>query len=110
MPSHLLRTLFTLSFGFTAWILATQHAAAQAQGPQCGPRAEVLQALGNTYGEARRAIGIAGQNNVMEMFSNPDTGTWTVTATNPNGLTCLIASGSSFEAVDEPAPAKGAPT
>lgn len=119
MSPHLTKTFFTLSFGFAALIFAVQHAQGQtppaqahpAQTPptQCAPRADVLQALGSKYGEARRAIGIAGQSNVMELFANPTTGTWTITATAPNGLMCLLASGSNLEFVTDPAPAKGSP-
>ena len=114
MSPHLSKTLFTLSFGFAALIFAVQHAHGQTPLPQtpssqCAPRADVLQALGSKYGEARRAIGIAGQTNVMELFANPETGTWTITATAPNGSMCLLASGSNLEFVTDPAPAKGSP-
>lgn len=107
MPTNLQTHLFALSFGFVLLILATQNA--QAQSAQCAPRPEVLTALATKYGEARRGIGIAGQNAVMELFVNPVTGTWTITATSPEGKTCLIASGSNFEGISDPAPAKGSP-
>ena len=108
MPTNLQMRLFGLSFGFALLILATQNAHAQAA--QCAPRADVLTALATKYGEARRGIGIAGQNAVMELFVNPSTGTWTIISTSPDGKTCLIASGSNFEATSDPAPAKGSPT
>lgn len=112
LPPHLQNTLFTLSFGFAALVVATQNAfaqspPAQAVASQCGPREAVLMALAERYGEGRRAIGLAGQNHVMEMFTNAETGTWTITATTPAGVMCLIASGTGYEAVDTPAPAKG---
>ena len=94
MPDPLQKRLFVLSFGFALLIFATQNA--QAQTPQCAPRPDVLAALATQYGEARRGIGIAGQNVVMELFVNPSTGTWTFVATSPDGKTCLIASGSNF--------------
>ena len=107
MPSHLQTRLFALSFGFALLIFATQNAHAQVA--QCAPRTDVLTALATKYGEARRGIGIAGQNAVMELFVNPSTGTWTIIATTPDGKTCLIASGSNFEGTSDPAPAKGSP-
>lgn len=109
------KSLFTLSFGFALLILATQHSFAQPAGraqnaaSQCAPRAAVLAALAQQFSEARRAIGIAGNGLVMEMFVNEGARTWTMTATRPDGITCLIASGSSYEAVLDPAPARGDP-
>lgn len=107
MTNPLQKRLFALSFGFALLIFATQNAHAQAA--QCGPRPDVLSALATKYGEARRGIGIAGQNAVVELFVNPSTGTWTIIATSPDGKTCLIASGSNFEGTSDPAPAKGIP-
>lgn len=107
MPNPLQKHLFALSFGFALLMFAAQNAFAQPS--QCAPRPDVLAALATKYGEARRAIGIAGQTSVMELFVNPSTGTWTIIATSPDGTTCLIASGGSFEMTDDPAPAKGSP-
>jgi len=107
MLTPLQKRLFALSFGFALLIFATQNA--HAQSAQCAPRPDVLAALATKYGEARRGIGIAGQNAMMELFVNPSTGTWTIIATTPDGKTCLIASGSNFEMARDPAPAKGSP-
>lgn len=114
MQPQMLRSMCALSFGFILLILAYQNAHAQTAGAQsvngqCAPRAAVLNALGTKYAEARRAVGMAGQNTVMELFVNPATRSWTITATSPSGVTCLVASGSHFEAVNDPAPAKGSP-
>ncbi len=90
------KMMFGLSFGFAALILATQNAFAAAN---CAERSVVLTELGGKYQETRRAIGIAGNNVVMEMFASADTGTWTLTITTPDGLTCLVASGNGYEAL-----------
>lgn len=98
--------MLALSLGFGALILVT-HAAQAA--PQCGPRADVLAMLATKYGETRRSVGIAANNMVMEMFASTESRSWTVTATTPDGNTCLVASGQSFEMVEEELPAKGDP-
>ena len=100
------RTYFALSLGFAGLILATQasHAA-----PQCGQRTTVLAQLAERYGELRRGMGLAANNGVMELFASGDSGSWTITVTLPNGMTCLVASGEGFEAISEELPAKGAP-
>lgn len=86
-----------LSFGFGALVLATSHAFAQPLG-NCGDRAGILAHLAETYGETRHSIGLAANNSVMETFASATTGTWTITVTSPEGTTCLVASGQSFEA------------
>ena len=98
--------LFALSLGFGALILMTQagHSA-----PQCGPRAAVLEQLADRYGESRRSVGIAANNMVMELFANAESQSWTITVTTPQGQTCLVASGTGFEALTDPLPAKGKP-
>jgi hypothetical protein len=77
---------------------------AAAQEPQCATRAEVLALLAETYGESPRAIGIAGQAAIMEVFASAASGTWSITITLPDGQMCLVASGSNFEAVAAPIP------
>ncbi len=86
-------------------LLAVSAAAAAAQSArQCGPRDAVLAVLGDRYGESRQAIGLGANNQVVEVFASDETGTWTITVTAPSGLTCLIASGESYETLSEAAP------
>ena len=98
--------LFALSLGFAGMILAAQAAFAQS-GPSCGIRASVVERLAATYGETRRSIGLASGNAVIELFASDATGTWTITATLPDGRTCLMASGQHYEAVVEALPPEG---
>jgi hypothetical protein len=100
------KSLFALSFGFAVVIAATQagHAA-----PQCAERTSVLAQLAGKFGETRRAIGLSASNTVMEMHASDASGSWTITVTLPNGMTCLVASGQGYEAVVEELPANGAP-
>ena len=96
------RMLLGLSFGFVALIAATQ--AAQSQSQPCAPRDRVLEQLGSVYGETRRGAGLAGAQAMVELFASDATGTWTVTVTLPDGNTCLVASGTDWQAMDEPLP------
>ncbi|OYY81938.1 MAG: hypothetical protein B7Y33_00790 [Hydrogenophilales bacterium 16-62-9] len=99
------RTMLALSLGFGGVILATQIAHSS---PQCGPRDVVTTLLAERYGETRRALGLAGEAAVMELFASDDTGTWTITLTTPDGQMCLMASGAGYEALTEALPAAGA--
>ncbi len=98
-----------LSLGVGAMILATGHAFAQQR--NCADRARVIERLATAYGESRQSIGLGANNSVIEVFASTDTGTWTITVTTPEGLTCLVASGQAFETLtEELKPAKGSPT
>ena len=101
-----MKLMFAMSFGFVALILATQNAFAA---PNCAERSFVLDELSTKYRETRRAIGLAANNTMMEMFAATDTGTWTLTVTMPNGTTCLVASGNGYEAIAEDLPHPGDP-
>ena len=70
-----------------------------------GPRQVVVERLQGHYGETRQSIGMATQGRVVEVFASAKSGTWTITVTLPNGMTCLVASGQAFETLTEaPAP------
>jgi hypothetical protein len=88
---------FALSLGFGGVILATQIAFSA---PQCDGRDTVTAVLTDRYGETRRALGLAGETAVMELFASDATGTWSITMTLPDGQMCLMASGAGFEALD----------
>lgn len=100
------RELCVLSLGFAGLIYSS--VAGSAAGPQCAKRDAVVAQLSQNYGESRRSIGIAANNTVMETFASAK-GSWTITVTMPDGITCLVASGQGFEALVEDLPAKGAP-
>jgi hypothetical protein len=96
--------LFALSLGFGGVILATQIAHSN---PQCDGREAVLALLADRYGETRRALGIAGDAAVMELFASDTTGTWSITMSLPDGRMCLMASGDGYDAVTEGAAGRG---
>ena len=98
------RTLFALSLGFAALLLTPglAHAA------QCAPHDKVSADLAQQFGEQPSSMGLAQDNTVMELYASA-TGSWTLTATLPSGLTCLVAAGQNFETVTQTQAAKGDP-
>ena len=86
-----------------AGTLAPLDAAAQ-QPRNCAPRAVVIERLATGYGETRQSIGLGAQGAVVEVFASIETGTWTILVTTPGGMTCLAASGQSFESLSETLP------
>ena len=100
--------VFGLSLGFVAVLMAADIAGAQTR--NCAERSIVMDRLETGYGETRRSVGLAGNNGIIELHASDETGSWTITVTHPNGITCLVAAGTSFEDVDEELPASlGAP-
>ena len=89
-----------LAVAVTAMALSTTAVPAAAQGQSmCAQRAQVVGMLASRYGESVRGMGLANQNRVIEIFASEETGTWTITMTMPNGMTCLMASGRHYETV-----------
>uniref|UniRef100_A0AAU7VGI1 Lipoprotein n=1 Tax=Dinoroseobacter phage vB_DshS_R26L TaxID=3161158 RepID=A0AAU7VGI1_9CAUD len=81
-----------------------------AQG-NCAPRDMVVERLNEKYSETRQSIGLAANNAVVETWASLESGTWTITVTTANGMTCLVASGQAFETVTEELPVtEGDPT
>lgn len=80
---------------------------AAAQNRNCGPRAAVIDRLAQGYGETRQSMGLGANNAVIEVFASDETGSWSITVTQPNGVTCLVASGQGFEEMVEALPPKG---
>lgn len=87
--------------GMTAIALALSISVAgttaQAQQRPCGERDQIVQRLGNKYGEARTSRGLSHNNGMVEVYTSEETGTWTILITLPSGETCLVAAGDFWE-------------
>jgi hypothetical protein len=91
MTRHILGACLAL-----ATLVAANPATAQSPGP-CAQRQHVIARLAAAYGETRQSIGLGANSQVVEVFASLETGTWTIIVTNPDGLTCLVASGQAYE-------------
>lgn len=87
--------------------LASMSGPGLAQGATCAPRDVVVQRLAEAYGETRRSMGLAAQGAVVEVFASDASGSWTITVTRTDSLTCLIAAGQAFESMADALPAPG---
>ena len=96
---------------FVAGFAILAASGVQAQGARnCGPRDAIVKHLETRFGESRQAMGLAGTTGVMEVYASDETGSWTITLTMPNGMTCLMASGRAYETLAEALePARGEP-
>ncbi|MCH7943365.1 MAG: hypothetical protein IIB67_09060 [Proteobacteria bacterium] len=62
----------------------------------CGERDKFTNKLENTYAERPIAMGLTEKGAVLEVFAS-QRGSWTFLITLPSGLTCVVASGQSWE-------------
>lgn len=84
--------------------LPLSPAAVQAQSPNgvpCADRGMATTQLHELYGERRVGYGLAANGSVIELFAAPN-GSFTLFATLPHGVSCLIATGQSWEPAPEP--------
>jgi hypothetical protein len=72
---------------------------AEASATPCSTRAEVLTQLAAQYKETPAAVGLASNGGLIEVLTNGDGATWTIIITMPNGATCLVAAGESWQPV-----------
>ena len=70
---------------------------AYAQQSRCGPRDQVFEVLREKYSEKPTFEGIAENGSMFIVFASPTTGTWTGVAIRPNGMACLIITGTNFQ-------------
>ena len=75
-------------------VLSSQPAAADAV---CGKRADLLSHLSGRWSEAPVAMGLKDDGSVLEIVASADGSTWTVLITQPNGASCVVATGERWE-------------
>ncbi len=92
------RHLMMLMMGVSALMLAATQI--QAAPRNCGPHDAVTSHLAAKYAERREMVGLASNNMMMELYV-ADSGTWTLIVTRPDGITCLVASGTDAELVSD---------
>lgn len=62
----------------------------------CGERQHLVSHLGRAYSEAPSNLGLAATGDLLEVLTS-ESGTWTILITQPNGVTCVVAAGESWE-------------
>ncbi|MFB9148666.1 hypothetical protein [Roseovarius ramblicola] len=95
------------NLGLTTALASLLAAPAAAQSGRCAPRETVVQRLAEAYGETRQSMGLGANNAVVEVFASAASGSWTITVTGTNGITCLVAAGQGYEAVADSLPKPG---
>lgn len=86
----------------TGALVALTATAAGAQ--NCADRDMVATRLVDGFGEYVQGGGVAANHLYLEVWANTETGTWTITMTTPDNLTCVMASGQHYEGPREREP------
>ncbi|MCW8916642.1 MAG: hypothetical protein OQK24_12440 [Magnetovibrio sp.] len=94
-------SLGNLATGLTVFIglaLMTPQMALAQGASTCAQRDKVVTALSNAYNESPVSIGLTEEGSVIEVMASTD-GTFTIVVTHPNGLTCPLAAGKAWQAI-----------
>ena len=87
----------TIALG-TGLALLSSTAAAQSQ---CNDRDKVLGLLAQKYKEAPVASGVTNNGGLVEVLTDTKGGTWTIIVTTPQGVSCLVAAGEGWRAMEQ---------
>lgn len=100
---------FAMACLFLALLLALMYVIATPANTQvsptqnpCGPTKQMTDMLKAQFGETPAFAGLTDANSPVLIFTNTETGTFTVTIRRPGGVTCLLTAGNSWTLVDQP--------
>jgi hypothetical protein len=97
-------TLPLIALGLST-LLATPALAQDAQLPACAPIDQIAAKLAAEYQETRVQQGVVGEGRAMLLiFATPDGATWTAVMLRHDGIGCMAAAGSDWQARSDPAP------
>ena len=88
--------ILALSAGLA--IVSTSAATAQ---PQCDQRDSVLEVLAQKYKESPVALGVTHNGGLVEVLSTGNGTTWSIIVTTPQGMSCLVAAGEGWRAMEQ---------
>ncbi|KPN62742.1 hypothetical protein SAMN04488527_12818 [Aliiroseovarius crassostreae] len=77
---------------FGAASLAPPIPAAHAM-PSCAPRPDLVEKLSGQYREGLVGGGLQNHKELLEVWSSPETGSFTILVTHANGVSCIVAAG-----------------
>ena len=87
-----------LALGAGLALVSTSAAVAQ---PQCDQRDSVLQVLQQKYKEAPVALGVTHNGGLVEVLTTGNGNTWSIIVTTPQGMSCLVAAGEGWKAMQQ---------
>jgi hypothetical protein len=92
------KLIFGLTLASVSFSMLVSSATAQ---PQCDDREKVLTLLSNKYKESPVAIGVTNNGGLVEVLSTNEGTTWSIIVTTPKGVSCLVAAGEGWRALQQ---------
>lgn len=68
----------------------------------CHDYKELVRQLGARYDEVPVSAGLQSNGHLLQVFSSPRSGTWTILSVTPDGTGCVLAAGRSWETIALP--------
>jgi hypothetical protein len=65
----------------------------------CHNASEIAKQLNSRYDESPVAFGLQSNGNLLQVYASEDKSTWTVVSTTPQGLSCIVAAGKTWESL-----------
>ncbi|MDA7427636.1 hypothetical protein PGB28_04140 [Primorskyibacter aestuariivivens] len=96
------KRLISTALIFGAAALAPPTTAQQAL--RCMPRDVLTKTLDSKYNETLTGGGLQTEKRLIEVWSSPDTGSFTIFLTRPDGVSCVLATGQNWNSVQPPPP------
>ena len=66
----------------------------------CESRSTALKNIQGTYGEALVAYGLDVGGNLIELYRNPKTQSWTILVSFTKGISCLLGAGTKLKVLE----------
>ena len=93
-------SLAALAVGLAAAGPAAADPAAALQ-PACQSRDDINQLLSEKFDEVPAAHGLQSNGHLIQVFASKDGTTWTIVATRPDGVSCIVALGQHWQALED---------
>ena len=86
-----------VSTAIAALIFPIVASAASGPAPVCGARDDILNKLASDYREEPASVALTSDGQLLEVLKSDSMMTWSILITNPNGVSCLVANGESWQ-------------
>ena len=79
--------------------LAQPPMSVPAASPACRSHTDLIEMLDQSFAEKPNALGLQSNGQLLQVFVADDGTSWTIVVTNPDGWSCIVAVGESWESL-----------